>query len=223
MLEGTDLSSAYSSIINQQEHGFDQAGSGSGSGGYSSSFGQMEDAREVDIPKSQPKQQSRQQPENAITQQLQAIQTIANAQYQKGPTQKPPAQQQQAQQQQAQQQYDMSTFNKQFDQDQRIHTLVNELKKQKQQQAQQQVAYQQPMYYEESYWDKMANKKKDIFKFIQSGLIILFAISLHVVIDFVLKHYLQIHDISYNREVMIRVLYPLGILFIAWNIIAFMK
>ena len=210
MLEGTDLSSAYSSIINQEQ---DQGGFGAGSG-YSSSYEDVRE-REVEVPKQKPKQQ-----DNAITQQLAAIQTIANAQYQKS---SPPVQK--AQQQQAQApQYDMSVFNKQFEQDQRINTLVNELKKQKQQQ-QQVAAYQQqqPMYYDESYWDKMANKKKDIFKFIQSGLIILFAISLHVVIDFVLKHYLQTHDISYNREVMIRFLYPIGILFIAWNIIAFIK
>lgn len=203
MLEGTDLSSAYSSIMSPEQE-----------------MGVYEDVRdrerEVEIPKQKPKQ-----PDNAITQQLAAIQTIANAQYQKSAPLQQKVQQQQAQ---APQQYDMSMFNKQFEQDQRINTLVNELKKQKQQQ-QQVAAYQQqqPMYYDESYWDKMANKKRDIFKFIQSGLIILFAISLHVVIDFVLKHYLQTHDISYNREVMIRVLYPIGILFIAWNIIAFIK
>lgn len=207
MLEGTDLSSAYSSIINQEQ---DQ-------GGFS---GYYEDVREkeVEVPKQKPKQQM---PDNAITQQLAAIQTIANAQYQKSSPPPQKAQQQQVSQQP--QTYDMGMFNKQFEQDQRINTLVNELKKQKQQQAQQVAVYQQPMYYDESYWDKMANKKKDIFKFIQSGLIILFAISLHVVIDFVLKHYLQTHDISYNREVMIRFLYPIGILFIAWNIIAFIK
>lgn len=206
MLEGTDLSSAYSSIINQEQ---DQGGFG----------GYYEDIREkeVEVPKQKPKQQM---PDNAITQQLAAIQTIANAQYQKST---PPVQQK-AQQQPQVQQYDMGMFNKQFEQDQRINTLVNELKKQKQQQQQAQVAAVYPQqYYDESYWDKMANKKKDIFKFIQSGLIILFAISLHIVIDFVLKHYLQTHDISYNREVMIRCLYPIGILFIAWNIIAFIK
>lgn len=198
MLEGTDLSSAYSSMMNQdQDHSVFGPGSGF-------------EEREVEAPKPKPKVS-----ENAINQQLAAIQTIANAQYQKAPT--PPVQK-------APPSYDMSMFNKQFEQDQRINTLVNELKKQKQQQPQQPVAlYPQQMYYDESYWDKMVNKKKDIFKFIQSGLIILFAISLHVVIDFVLKHYLQTHDISYNREVMIRFLYPIGIIFVAWNIIAFMK
>lgn len=204
MLEGTDLSSAYSSIMNPEASIEDS--------GYQQLY--QEEIKEVVKPKAVVKQ-----PENAITQQLAAIQTIANAQYQQAKA--APQVQQQQQRAIAQQAYDSSMFNKQFEQEQKINNLVNELKKQKLQQPQ--VPYQPAMYYEESYWDKMTNKKKDIFKFIQSGLIILFAISLHVVIDFVLKNYLQTHDISYNREVLIRVLYPIGILFIAWNIIAFMK
>ena len=76
---------------------------------------------------------------------------------------------------------------------------------------------------EPSYLEKMANKKKEVLKFLQSAMIIVFALALHVVIDFVLKHYLQMYDLSYEKELLIRVAYPLGILFIAWNIITYLK
>jgi hypothetical protein len=120
----------------------------------------------------------------------------------------------------SQPQYDGSNFNKSFEQERKISALVNELKKQ---QMQQQQLMQQSMNYEDGYFDKLASKKKDVSKFIQSGLIILFAISLHFIVDFLLKHYLQTHDVSFEREVWIRVLYPVAVLFLAWNIIAFVK
>lgn len=116
----------------------------------------------------------------------------------------------------SQPQFDGSNFNKSFEQERRISALVNELKKQ---QMHNQIISTQ----EDGYFDKLANKKKDIAKFIQSGLIILFAISLHFIVDFLLKHYLQIHDVSFEREVWIRILYPVAVLFLAWNIITFIK
>lgn len=122
-------------------------------------------------------------------------------------------------------QYDMTMFNKQFEHEQRINALVNELKKQKQSPMPVPTGYYGSNYQpvEESYWDKMVNKRKEILKFVHSGLIILFAISLHFIIDFLLKAYLESNDVSHNREILIRVLYPVGILFIAWNIITFIK
>lgn len=208
MLEGTDLSSAYSSIMNPE-----------------AAISQYDDNLYQEEVVAKPKP-TKQYNDNAITQQLAAIKTIADAQYQQKPA--PPPQQRSLQQNNVaqnniNQQYDVSVFNKQFEQEQKINNLVNELKKQKTQQQVPQVHYQPPMYNEESYWDKMGNRKKDVFKFIHSGLIILFAISLHYIIDFVLKNYLQTHDVSHNREIVIRILYPIGILFVAWNIIAFLK
>lgn len=207
MLEGTDLSSAYSSIMNPE-----------------AAISQYDDNLYHEEVAAKPKP-TKQYNENAITQQLAAIKTIADAQYQQQA--KPVVQQPQRSVQQQQninptQQYDVSVFNKQFEQEQKINNLVHELKKQKTQQVPQ-MPYQPQMYYEESYWDKMGNRKKDVFKFIHSGLIILFAISLHCIIDFILKNYLQTHDVSHNREIVIRILYPIGILFVAWNIIAFLK
>jgi hypothetical protein len=76
---------------------------------------------------------------------------------------------------------------------------------------------------EESYWDKLANKKKEVYKFLQSALIIMFALSVHFLISHYFSIYLENNDLSYERELMLRVLYPAAILFFAWNIIAFIK
>ena len=118
---------------------------------------------------------------------------------QKAPQQAPPP---------PQQNYDISLFNQQFEQ-QRLSP------------QQQQPRYAPPPPQEPSYWDRLFSKKKELFKFLQSGLIILFAISLHFILDFALKNYLETHDVSKNREMWIRALYPIGVLFVAWNIIAF--
>jgi hypothetical protein len=108
--------------------------------------------------------------------------------------------------------YDASGYNKQMEQEQKIQMLVNELKKQRQQAPPQ-----------ETYWDKLLTKKKELLKFLQSALIVLFAISIHVVVDHYLKVYLENNDVSYERELFIRLLYPFAILFLAWNIVAFIK
>ena len=78
-------------------------------------------------------------------------------------------------------------------------------------------------YHEESYWDKLSQRKKDVWKFLQSGFIILFAISVHFLIDFLLKYYLQNNDVSFERELLLRILYPIVVVFIAWNIIAHLR
>lgn len=108
--------------------------------------------------------------------------------------------------------YDASGYNKQMEQEQKIHLLVNELKKQRQQAPPQ-----------ETYWDKLMSKKKELLKFLQSALIVLFAISIHVVVDHYLKLYLEHNDVSYERELFIRLLYPFAILFVAWNLVTFIK
>lgn len=104
-------------------------------------------------------------------------------------------------------------LNKQFEQEQKIQLLVQELKKRK-------MAAAAP---EEGYFEKLMNKKKDVLKFLQSGLIVLFAFSMHFVIDHYLKLYFQNNDVSFEREIFIRLLYPAAIVFLAWNLITFNK
>lgn len=211
MLEGTELYDAYAPLI-----------------------GSAEAAAFNDFQQEEPKKKSPQQVvnptynSNVIYDELNNIQKATNKHYGYGPQQQAPNPVQRApvvvQQAPLQQQpkMDVSLFNKQFEkqieQEQKIALLMNEVKKK----AVPQQSY-QPYVSEESYWDKMTNKKKDIGKYIQSSLIILFAISLHYMIDFLLKAYLEHNNVSFKREIIIRVLYPIGIVFIAWNIIAFNK
>lgn len=123
--------------------------------------------------------------------------------------------------------FDSNAFNRQFEMSQKkmqqqnavaplqVHQYPNNVYTQ-QQHATMVVA-------EDGYWEKLSIKKKDIWKFMQSGFIILFAISIHYFIDFILKHYLSNHDISFERELFIRILYPVAVLFLAWNIIAHLR
>jgi hypothetical protein len=156
---------------------------------------------------------------------MQQVQQIAAMQQQKQPTQQQQQHKQPTQQpvvaSRAQPQYDANIFNRQFDQEQRYIR-----QQQQQQQASAAAYYMQQQAFppqEPSYLEKMANKKKEVLKFLQSAMIVVFAIALHVVIDFVLKHYLQMYDLSYEKELLIRIAYPVGILFIAWNIITYLK
>lgn len=219
MLEGTELYDAYAPLI-----------------------GSAEAAAFNDFQQEEPKKKSLQQVvnptynSNIIYDELNNIQKATNKHYgygqQQQQTSKPipraqPVQQPTVVQQpqvQQQPQMDISLFNKQFEkqieQEQKIAMLMNEVKKQK---TAPQQSYQSSYVSDESYWDKMTNKKKDVGKYVQSSLIILFAISLHYLIDFLLKAYLEHNNVSFNREIIIRVLYPIGIVFIAWNIIAFNK
>lgn len=217
MLEGTDLSFAYSSLAPMDVDPF------------SPPLGDpMRDPLTDAIRDSQPSSPRKSKPiqnkpdtglplqaSNPIVQQVAAMQPPVQQMITK-PKPPPPTHQSP--------QYDLNIFNKQFEQEQRISALTAELQRQNQHQYyQKMLAGQTQTVADDSYWDKLISKKKDVIKFIHSGLIILFAISLHFVVDFLLKNYIQTHEISYQREVGIRVLYPLGILFVAWNVITFLK
>jgi hypothetical protein len=206
MLEGTEIGSAYAPIIGSND-GFHD--------GFHNGFHDGFNDKPPPQVEKKPAPKIRLQEENAINQQLQQIAAIQKKQNVPAPQQNPMVNQYTNQPQG----FDSTMFNRQFEnqmqqqqQQQQLAMLVNEIKKQKTPQAQ-----------EETYVDKLMAKKKDVLKFLQSGLIILFAISLHFIIDFFLKHYLQTYDVSWNREVFIRILYPVGILFVAWNIIALTK
>jgi len=202
MLEGTDLSSAYGSPLMQR-------------GG--SMFEEEDEPQVMLPPPSKNIKQSTSTPVqllpqvNPIQQQLNNIQASQQMVHE---VKKPVIAPQQPQQ------FNSAMFNRSFD-------MYQQEQQQRIQQQQQQIQHIKQMPYihqqEPSYWDKLSSKKKETGKFIQSALIILFAISLHVVIDFVLKHYLEAYDISWNRELAIRILYPLAILFLAWNIITFIR
>jgi hypothetical protein len=114
------------------------------------------------------------------------------------------------QQQQTQQPYSTPTT-----QEAKIALLVNELKKQQKLTAN--------MQQQSSYLDKLFAKKKDVLKIIQFSLIIVLAMSIHFIIDHYLKYYIKNNDLTFERELIIRLIYPLSIIFIIWNFKTFLR
>uniref|UniRef100_A0A6C0BHG0 Transmembrane protein n=1 Tax=viral metagenome TaxID=1070528 RepID=A0A6C0BHG0_9ZZZZ len=114
--------------------------------------------------------------------------------------------------------YDAQSFNKQFEQEQQINAYLKQLQTQAvvQQQPQQQIQSQ-------GYFDKLFSKKKEFFKLLQWVLIIVLAISIHHFIEYYVKHYININDFTFERELFVRALYPFCILFILWNLRVFAK
>ena len=100
-------------------------------------------------------------------------------------------------------------------QDPRIALLVNELKKQQKLTA--------SMQQQSGYLDKLFSKKKDLLRIIQFSLIIVLAMSLHFVIDHYIKYYIKNNDFTFERELIIRLVYPVAVIFILWNMKAFLK
>lgn len=99
--------------------------------------------------------------------------------------------------------------------DPRIAVLLNELKKQQ--------AITASMQEQSSYLDRLFSKKKDMLKVFQLALIIVLAMSIHFIIDHYLRNYLKNNDFTFERELLIRLLYPFALLFILWNMKAFLK
>jgi len=98
------------------------------------------------------------------------------------------------------------------DQEKRLLSILNEIKKKGT------VKNSQP-----SYFDKLASKSKDLVKLIQFALIVVLALSIHAIIKHYLKEYLSANDFSTEREVGMRLLYPLAVVFILWNIKALIR
>lgn len=200
MLEGTDLMSAYQQPLvgsSYASNAFDNS--------YANFLGEESHEDEKPVAQQQPKQklqiQDTKQSAQKITEQPQ--QNIDfNQHYQ----------------QQYSQQYDANTINRQYDQEQRLVKAINQLKKQKQESFVQQQYQGQP-----SYFDKLFGKKKEVGKVLQLSLIIVLGLSIYYLIDHYLSQYISEHDLSFERQLFIRLLYPLSILFILWNLRVFIK
>jgi hypothetical protein len=204
MLEGTDLMAAYQPL------------GGSSTINDNSMYAALDD---YDSQQSQPKekenvlkiqsQQQKQQPQQSQSQRDNVIQQ--------------PSPQQQVQLANDQRMngtiYDASIFNKQYEQEIRIQNAINEMKKKKDEQFQNYS----PQNNNLSYFDKLFNKKKELGKILQFTLIIVLGLSIHYLIDHYLINYINNHDMSFERQLFIRLLYPIGILFILWNLKVFIK
>lgn len=75
----------------------------------------------------------------------------------------------------------------------------------------------------DSLYDRFLSKKKDVFKLLAISLTILLAMSTHFVMLDLIRNYLNNNDLSRGRETLVRMGYPLGVLFVLWSLKVFNK
>jgi hypothetical protein len=124
--------------------------------------------------------------------------------------------------------YDVNEFNKEFERMQAFQAAANyKAHMQAQMLAQQQAAIPPApatvSSNEQGYFDKLFSKKKEFMKLLQWVLIVLLAIAIHNFIKYYMYQYLASNDFTFEREIVIRALYPIGIFFILWNLRIFGK
>jgi hypothetical protein len=98
--------------------------------------------------------------------------------------------------------------------DQKLHLLTSEIQKQKEMVENSK---------NNNYIDKMLSKKKDVMKLLVISFVFLLAMSLHSVIEFYLRKYLEENVLGAGKELLVRLLYPASILLILWNMKVFNK
>ena len=77
--------------------------------------------------------------------------------------------------------------------------------------------------YSEPLYDRFISKKKDVMKLFNIALTVLLAISLHFVLSDLIKSYLQNNDFTYNKEILIKFMYPFSVLMVLWSFKVFNK
>lgn len=176
--------------------------------------------------------------ENKLNNEQNNTQNVKPVQVQKQVQLTPNSSQQQAN-------YSNDMFNKSFEQQQALSQAQAYIKQLQHQLAQQQIVQQQivqeqsnqqNMKYisnktdtqkqeekEDTYFEKIFSKKKEFLKILQWVSIILLSMSLYYFIDHYLQYYLSLHDLTFNKELLLRACVPLLILFIVWNLRVFSK
>ena len=100
-----------------------------------------------------------------------------------------------------------------------MHVLKQEIETQK---KQQQVQYREN-YEKKSLIDAIFNKKKEMIRFFSIALIIVLALSMHEIFSEFVKEYIDSNDLSKNKEITLKFLYPISIFILAWGIKVFSK
>jgi len=100
-----------------------------------------------------------------------------------------------------------------------MHVLKQEIETQK---KQQQMQYRES-YEKKSLIDAIFNKKKEMIRFFSIALIIVLALSMHEIFSEFVKEYIDSNDLSKNKEITLKFLYPISIFILAWGIKVFSK
>tara|TARA_Y100000389_G_scaffold116242_1_gene113398 strand:- start:6294 stop:6857 length:564 start_codon:yes stop_codon:yes gene_type:complete len=100
-----------------------------------------------------------------------------------------------------------------------MHVLKQEIETHK---KKQQMQYREN-YEKKSLIDAIFNKKKEMIRFFSIALIIVLALSMHEIFSEFIKEYIDSNDLSKNKEIALKFLYPISIFIIAWGIKVFSK
>lgn len=87
---------------------------------------------------------------------------------------------------------------------------------------------QQKMQYRDSYEkksliDTIFSKKKEMVRFFSIALIVVLALSMHDIFSDLVKEYIDNNDMSKNKEITLKFLYPVSVFILAWGIKVFSK
>jgi hypothetical protein len=69
-----------------------------------------------------------------------------------------------------------------------------------------------------SYYDRLMSHKRDLTKLLLLALVVTVGLALHGVGKFLVKHYLSLHELTFNQELLLRAAYPCIVIFVVWNI-----
>lgn len=99
--------------------------------------------------------------------------------------------------------------------DDKIEMLSNELRRQREYMEQQRASG--------GYLDKLISKKKDMLRMVMFACVVLLALSVHFVADHYYKVFFDNNILTPWRELFVRVIYPVIVCFMLWNVRAFVK
>jgi hypothetical protein len=98
--------------------------------------------------------------------------------------------------------------------EEKIDMLTNELRRQREASEQQRSV---------GYLDKLLSKKKDILRMLMFACVVLLALSVHCVAEHYYKVFFDNTILTPWREFAMRAVYPLLVMFVLWNVRAFVK
>lgn len=112
--------------------------------------------------------------------------------------------------------YNAEAINQQYNMEQAILHQAYAMANAKQQQKLPAVT--ETYSHEGGYFDMLGSKKKDMLKLIIIAVMILLAMSVHSFVTFWLRELITSSEFSFRQELGIRLLYPVIVLFVLWNL-----
>ena len=104
-----------------------------------------------------------------------------------------------------------------------LKNQMNVLKKEIENQKRSNQLQYKDSYERKSLFDRFLSKKREMIRFVSIALIIIFSLSMHQTLSEILKEYLENTNISRNKEVLIKFMYPVALFLVAWIIKATVK